>query len=72
MFCMINIAIAILCFLFSLSSIFNIISFIGLETYIMTSDIVLVICWMLSCLIAGIIAIRLYHLIRYHQKNLEG
>ena len=72
MLCIINIAIAILCFLFSLSSIFNIVSYTGIEAYIMESDIRLIIYWIVSCIIAAIIAIRLYHLIRYYQKNLEG
>ena len=67
----INILIAVLCFLFSLSSILNILSLIGIENYIMQSNAALIICWVISCLIAGIIAIRLYHLIRNHQKSLE-
>ena len=63
----VNVAIACLCFLFSLSSIFNIISYVGIEAYIMESDIRLIIYWIVSCIIATIMAILLYRLIR--KKN---
>ena len=72
MLCIINIAIAILCFLFSLSSIFNIVSYTGIEAYIMESDIGLIIYWIVSCIIAAIMAILLYRLIRKHQKYPEA
>ncbi len=72
MLCIINIAIAILCFLFSLSSIFNIVSYTGIEAYIMESDIRLIIYWIVSCIIAAIMAILLYRLIRKHQKYPEA
>ena len=72
MLCIINIAIAIICFLFSLSSIFNIVSYTGIEAYIMESDIRLIIYWIVSCIIAAIMAILLYRLIRKHQKYPEA
>lgn len=72
MFYIANVAIACLCFLFSLSSIFNIVSYTGIEAYIMESDIRLIIYWIVSCIIAAIMAILLYRLIRKHQKYPEA
>lgn len=72
MFYIVNVAIACLCFLFSLSSIFNIVSYTGIEAYIMESDVRLIIYWIVSCIIAAIMAILLYRLIRKHQKYPEA
>ncbi len=72
MFYIANVAIACLCFLFSLSSIFNIVSYVGIEAYIMESDIRLIIYWIVSCITAAIMAILLYRLIRKHQKYPEA